>query len=145
MTLEILAREGTRAYPPRVSAFTQPFWQGLAEGIWQSTGCEDCGRATFPPKPICPHCWSSRMQWRPLPERGVLYSWTRVHAPPAVFADQAPYALGIVDLEGGLRIAVRLVEAGAGAETAWTPGMAMRVVALRYADGPLFAATHERG
>ena len=31
-TLESIAVARTRAYPPRVSAFTQTFWEGLREG-----------------------------------------------------------------------------------------------------------------
>lgn len=137
MTLDIVDIAHPRAYPPRISAFTEPFWQGLTEGRWQSTRCTACARLTFPPKPVCPHCWSQDMQWDSLPDEGELYAWTRVHAPPAVFVDEAPYYLGIIDLDGGLRIAVRLLDPASGG---YRPGVRMRVVALRYADGPLFAA-----
>lgn len=136
-TLECIEIAQKRAYPPRVSAFTEPFWQGLAEGRWQTTRCTACSRFTFPPKPVCPHCWSKDMQWEAFPSTGELYSCTRVHAPPAVFADEAPYALGIIDLDCGLRIAARLLEPDADA---YAPGMRMQMVALRYQDGPLFAA-----
>ncbi|GAA5232352.1 Zn-ribbon domain-containing OB-fold protein [Verticiella sediminum] len=137
MTLDIIELAHARAYPPRVSEFTQPFWQGLAEGRWQTTRCTQCSRFTFPPKPICPHCWSKDMAWEAFATEGELYSWTRVHAPPAVFAGEAPYSLGIIDLDGGLRIAVRLLDPDSGT---YAPGMRMRMVALRYQDGPLFAA-----
>jgi uncharacterized OB-fold protein len=136
MTLPIVSVAGTRAYPPRVSAFTRVFWEGLARGDWQTTRCEACGKFTFPPKKICPHCWSDRMRWAELADRGILYSWTRVHAAPQAFVGETPYALGIVDLEGGLRIATRLVEVDG---IALVPGMAMRVVSLLYGDGPLMA------
>jgi uncharacterized OB-fold protein len=129
--------EGRRAYPPRVSAFTQPFWEGLAEGRWQTTGCEACGRHTFPPRPICPHCWSDHVQWVDLCAHGTLYSWTRIHAAPAVFAPEAPYAVGIVDLDTGIRLACRLLDT---VEARWTPGMKVEMVVLQYEDGPLFAA-----
>jgi uncharacterized OB-fold protein len=128
---------GRRAYPPRVSAFTQPFWQGLARGRWETTCCEACGRQTFPPRPICPHCWSDQVRWSPLSPRGTLYSWTRVHAAPAVFAPEAPYGLGIVDLDSGIRLACRLLDAPG---VRWTPGMAVEMAVLQYEDGPLFAA-----
>ena len=132
-----ISMPGRRAYPPRRSVFTQVFWDGLAEGRWQTTRCEDCGRQTFPPKPVCPHCWSAQVRWAPLDARGTLYSWTRVHAAPAVFTAEAPYAVGIVDLDCGIRLACRLVEAdGAG----FTPGMAVEMTVLVYEDGPLFAA-----
>ncbi|KQX95847.1 Zn-ribbon domain-containing OB-fold protein [Variovorax sp. Root473] len=137
MSLSHVDMETARAYPPRVSAFTQTFWNALGEGRWITTCCKGCGRSTFPPKPVCPHCWSPDVQWTELSTRGTLYSWTRVHAAPAVFGAEAPYAVGIVDLSDGVRLACRLVE---------TQGQPLRVdqpvemLVLRYSDGPLFAA-----
>jgi uncharacterized OB-fold protein len=136
-TLALIPVERERAYPPRVSAFTQPFWEGLRSGRWQTTCCEACGKATFPPKPVCPHCWSERMAWRPIPSRGTLYSWTRIHAAPKVFVAEAPYAVGVVDLDNGLRLATRLVERD-GRPLAC--GMPVELVVLQYTDGPLLAA-----
>lgn len=135
--LDCLPHAGARAYPPRHSAFTAVFWAALQQGIWQTTRCRTCGHATFPPKPVCPHCWSTDMQWAPLGKRGRLYSWTRIHAAPAVFMAEAPYAVGIVDLDDGLRLACRLVDTD---NTPWTPGRPVEMVVLSHEDGPLFAA-----
>ncbi|MFZ3120138.1 MAG: Zn-ribbon domain-containing OB-fold protein [Variovorax sp.] len=135
--LTIVPTRGRRAYPPRVSAFTQPFWEGLVQGKWQTTCCDACGRQTFPPRLACPHCWSDQVRWSPLSARGTLYSWTRIHAAPAVFAAESPYAVGIVDLDSGVRLACRLLEAG---PADWKPGMAVEMAVLQYEDGPLFAA-----
>lgn len=135
--LEIVPKTGTLSYPPRHSAFTQTFWQGLRAGQWQTSCCEDCNRQTFPPKPVCPHCWSTRVAWRPLGALGALYSWTRIHAAPSVFASEAPYAVGIVDLAEGVRLACRLVETE-GIDFA--PGQPVEMLVLLYEDGPLFAA-----
>jgi uncharacterized protein len=137
MTLESISVARARAYPPRVSAFTQPFWEGLRAGRWQSTCCEACGKSTFPPKPVCPHCWSDRMAWKDLAARGTLYSWTRIHSAPKVFVDEAPYAVCVVDLENGLRIATRLVDKP-GKE--FQCGMPVELVVLQYQDGPLLGS-----
>ena len=137
MTLESIPVARTRAYPPRVSAFTQPFWEGLRAGKWQSTCCEACGKSTFPPKPVCPHCWSDRMAWKDLPVRGTLYSWTRIHSAPKVFVDEAPYTVCVVDLDNGLRFATRLVEKP-GKD--FQCGMPVELVVLQYEDGPLLGS-----
>jgi hypothetical protein len=137
MTLESIDVARARAYPPRVSAFTQPFWEGLKAGRWQTTCCDACGKHTFPPKPVCPHCWSERMAWKDLAARGTLYSWTRIHSAPKVFVDEAPYAVCVVDLDGGLRIATRLVERE-GKE--FRCGMPVELVVLQYQDGPMLAS-----
>ena len=137
MTLPTLTIEAERAYPPRISGFTKDFWSALGEGRWQTTRCQSCGKQTFPPKPVCPHCWSTDVAWTDLSPRGILYSWTRIHAAPTVFSPEAPYACGIVDLESGIRLACRLVEREG---QPFAIGQAVEMLVLSYRDGPLFAA-----
>jgi uncharacterized OB-fold protein len=126
-----------RAYPPRVTAFTAAFWEALADGRVITTRCARCQEATFPPKPICPHCLHDQVSWIDVAPNGRLYSWTRVHAGPAVFEEELPYAVGVVDLDAGLRLALRLHGAPEGD---WRCGMPVRLVRLDYRDGPLLGA-----
>ena len=142
MTLEIIGVPRRRSYPPRVSAFTATFWEGLAHGRWMTTRCRACESRTFPPKVVCPRCWSQELEWTDMAVRGHLYSWTRIHAAPTAFAPEAPYAVGVVDLEDGLRLACRLIEPDDGAIAI---GMAMEIIVLQYEDGPLFAARKRHG
>ena len=132
-----ISREGKRAYPPRLSQFTEHFWNGLSQGYWQTSCCHRCELLTFPPKPICPHCWSTEVYWKALSPRGKLYSWTRIHAAPAFFADEAPYAVGVVDLDCGIRLACRLLDQP---DENLSIDMIMEIVVLQFEDGPLFAA-----
>jgi len=136
MKLAVQKMPGRRPFPPQESAFTARFWQALGEGELLATRCRECARLTFPPKPLCPHCWCREVEWAPLSGRGVIYSHTTVHAAPALFAQEAPYRLCIVDLDEGLRLAARLVDAGSGVGI----GARVEFVVLRYEDGPLFAA-----
>lgn len=135
MTLPIIDLNRPRSYPPRVSAFTRRFWAALQDGRFETTRCTDCERITFPPKPFCPHCWSKNLTWVPLRGRGRLYSQTVVHAAPAVFRAEAPYRVGIVDLDEGLRIATRIL-----CDVPPALDAPVEIVVLRYVDGPLFAA-----
>jgi uncharacterized OB-fold protein len=96
------------AYPPRVTEFTATFWNGLRESRFQTTKCLACEHLTFPPKPICPNCWSSAVQWIELRGTGVLRSYTEVCAAPSMFAAEAPYVLGLVDLDEGVRCLSRI-------------------------------------
>ncbi|NGP07789.1 Zn-ribbon domain-containing OB-fold protein [Rhodococcus sp. 14C212] len=96
------------AYPPRVTPFTEPFWNGLDEGVLRTSRCRGCSHMTFPPKPICPECWQSDLEWVDLSGRGTLYSYTEVSAAPATFADEAPYVLCLVDLDEGVRCLSRI-------------------------------------
>lgn len=137
MSLPQLPVDAARAYPPRVSEFTRTFWSALGEGRWITSCCASCKRKTFPPKPVCPHCWSADVSWSGLGTQGTLYSWTRIHAAPAVFDSEAPYAVGIVDLTEGVRLACRLVEREG---VPLRVGQPVEMLVLQYRDGPLFAA-----
>ncbi|MEV6059979.1 Zn-ribbon domain-containing OB-fold protein [Nocardia asteroides] len=86
-----------------------------------ATRCGQCATLTFPPLPACPSCWErDGLETQLLPERGVLHSFTIVHTPSTGIA--APYAVGLVDYEGGVRVCGRLrggddLEAGIPVET----------------------------
>lgn len=102
MSVETTAN--TLVYPPRMTEFTQIFWDGLPEGKLLTSKCIECEHLTFPPKPICPECWHQEVEWIELSGRGILRSFTEVSAAPQMFADDSPYTLCIVDLEEGVRV-----------------------------------------
>jgi uncharacterized OB-fold protein len=135
MTLPMAFVDRARSYPPRETEFTRRFWSALSERRFETTRCEDCTLPSFPPKPFCPHCWSRKIGWFALSGRGRLYSQTVIHAAPAAFRDEAPYRVGLVDLDEGLRIATRVM----GEPPPHIDG-AVEIVVLAYSDGPLFAA-----
>ncbi len=135
--LETIRVASERAYPPRVSGFTKPFWSALAQGRWTSTQCSACAHTTFPPKAVCPKCWSTKQDWVDLGSRGVLYAWTRIHAAPTIFSKEVPYNVCITDLECGIRLACKLLEVDGIAPRI---GMNVEIVRLQFDDGDLFAA-----
>jgi len=128
---------GARPFPPRVSAFTRPFWEALAQGRLITTRCTACGTLSFPPRNLCRECWSRNLEWVPLAPHGRLYSFTRVHVVPGAFSADAPYAIGIVDLADGVRLMCRMMGEVSAAHLDGPAQMAV----LRYDDGPLFGAT----
>ena len=134
--MRIVQRAGKRPFPPRVSAFTRPFWDGLGEGRLRTTACRQCGRLSFPPRLVCRSCWSEDMDWRDLQPHGVLYSFTRVHVVPRAFLADALYDIGIVDLADGVRLMCRLI----GEASQFVPDMPVEMVVPMYEDGPLFGA-----
>jgi uncharacterized OB-fold protein len=141
-TLPEMRMTGVRPFPPRVSAFTRPFWDALEAGTLRSTRCDDCALLGFPPRNLCRACWSRRVSWTDLASGGVLYSFTRVHVAPTAFRADAPYAIGLVDLDDGVRLMCRMV----GAVEAADIGGRIGLLVLRYEDGALFGArmTHSR-
>ncbi len=96
------------AYPPRITPFTKPFWDGLLEKRFMTTICEDCSHMTFPPKPVCPACWSQKVKWVELKGTGVLRSFTEISVAPLAFAKEVPYVVGLIDLDEGIRCLSRV-------------------------------------
>ena len=126
-----------RPYPPRVTSFTAKFWQSLQHGQLVTTRCGACNALTFPPKPVCPHCWADKQEWTTISPNGVLYSYTRIHAAPAQFSQALPYEVGIVDLKENLRVACRLVNTS---KETLRLDADVELVAIQYEDAPLLAA-----
>ena len=88
--------------PPTPTAESLPFWEGAARGELLLQHCTDCERWVFYPRAICPHCWSSALEWRRASGKGVVKSFTVVHKPghPA-WAVAAPYTVAVIELEEG--------------------------------------------
>jgi hypothetical protein len=98
--------------PPLADATTLPFWQAAAEHRLVVQRCTSCEHTRLPPAPICPECRSADSDWKEVPGRGELYTYTLVHRPVA--ADQElPYVVAVIALEdsGGVRILSNLIDA----------------------------------
>ena len=104
---------------------TQPFWDATREHRLLVKRCSGCGRAHFYPRPFCPYCWSSEVEWEEASGRATLYTWSVVHVndlPP--FPDRVPYVAAIADLEEGPRMMTNVVDCD---HDALEVGMALQV------------------
>jgi uncharacterized OB-fold protein len=137
--LKIVAMPGDRPLAPRVTRFTAKFWQALGEGRFLATRCGDCGRVSFPPKAHCPACLARDVHWLELSGRGRLYTASRIHVGPGRFAEELPYTVAVVDLDEGVRLVTRLLDA----PDVLPLDERIQLVVTNYADGPLFAAQLE--
>lgn len=70
--------------------------------------CVDCGAVIAPPSGSCYVCGSVNMEWTTVKGTGKLVSFTVIHIAPDEFQAEAPYYVGIVDLDEGTRITCRL-------------------------------------
>jgi uncharacterized OB-fold protein len=94
------------------NADSQPYWDAARAGKLAFKTCLSCGHRQFPPRQLCPVCWSDRFEWREHRGRGRVYSFAIVHrAPLADF--EVPYVLALVELEDGPRMMTNIVGAGA--------------------------------
>jgi uncharacterized protein len=97
-----------RAFPVP-DGVTQPFWDGVAEGVLRLQRCRACGRYVFYPRAVCPHCASVDLAWVDASGAGRVHSFTVVHRAPAEYRDEVPYVVALVDLDEGVRMMARLV------------------------------------
>jgi uncharacterized OB-fold protein len=96
----------------------KPAWQGLwgrdAGGAYLIGGrCQKCSGYTLGIREFCPHCSAQNtLQEDRIGRTGRLYSATVIHQGPSGF--KAPYRVGYVDIEGGVRIFAHIENGAAG-------------------------------
>ena len=84
------------------------FYEGLKENKLMVTRCTKCKKLYMPPRADCSKCKSSEMEWVELSGRGKLATYTAMETAPQTFEKDAPFIIGIVELEEGPRIMARL-------------------------------------
>ncbi|MFG2077889.1 Zn-ribbon domain-containing OB-fold protein [Nonomuraea maritima] len=94
---------------PKPTPETQPFWDGTAAGELRIQRCRACERHYFYPRPNCPRCGGDQVEWVRASGRATLYSYVINHRPAPGFADEAPYAIAVVELEEGVRMMTNIV------------------------------------
>jgi len=97
-------------YPLEESKTTEisQFFQNLKQGQLTTTKCKKCTRLLWPPRIVCPNCFSNEFEWVDLGSEGELYAFTEVRiGAPLGSVQDAPFCVGIVKI-GGLLISTRI-------------------------------------
>ena len=90
---------------------TSFYWDKCKEHELWVRRCNDCNKAYFYPRDLCPDCFSRNTDWIKCSGRGTLHAFGVVVRPPnRAWADDAPYVVAMVDLEEGCRMPTNLVE-----------------------------------
>lgn len=82
---------------------SQPFWDAAQQGRFLVKSCQDCRKAHWYPRPICPFCMSERTLWQDSPGTGVIYTFS------AMLRAAPPYVLAFVTLDEGPTLLTNLV------------------------------------
>lgn len=85
---------------PVMGMYDAPMWQSIRDGAMKLQHCEPCGATLYPPAPVCPHCLSDRLEWKPVSGRGKVLSWVVFHK-SYLDAYPAPYNVIAVRLDEG--------------------------------------------
>ena len=98
-------------FAPRISADTKMFWEGCKEHKLEIQRCKKCGKLRWPAAFLCPDCLSSETEMQEMSGDGTLYSYVTFQKAfhPSV-QDKLPYTVGVIELEGGVRIISNIVD-----------------------------------
>jgi uncharacterized protein len=89
---------------PVATDVSAEFWRQAQAGRLVAQFCTRCNRFQHYPKPVCGLCWASELEWRSLTGMGTVYTFTIVHRGPSKEFSDTPYAVGLVDLDEGIRM-----------------------------------------
>ncbi len=95
---------GIKAMSEQAPFTIEQFYKQILQGKLMGGKCKKCGKVHLPPRPLCDNCFSKEFEWVELPQKGKLLTYTVIHVAPTQFQGMAPYAVGIVQLENGLKI-----------------------------------------
>ena len=107
------------------------YWQSAADGKLVLQRCLTCDAFQFYPRALCVVC-AGETEWVDASGRGTLYTFTVIRQNrSAAFAGLSPYAVGIIELEEGVRMMSNIVDCDVDRLEV---GMALEVVLLKAAD-----------
>ena len=87
------------------------YWREIPQRYrLEANKCETCDTKFFPPRLLCPQCKKRDLVPAQLAEKGKIITYTIIRVPPHQFADQAPYAVGIVELDDGVMLTAQIVD-----------------------------------
>ena len=107
-----MARRDTyqRLLPP-MRGLAHDFYSYCKQQELRFQKCSRCERWRHVPREMCPDCGCFDYEWAKSSGRGQVFSWATTDQPMLPqFADAVPYAIAIVELEEGVRIATWVVD-----------------------------------
>lgn len=94
---------------PSISQDTSFFWESAARSELLIQKCSSCGTLRHPPRPGCAACGS--LEWETIQSSGLgtVYSYVIYHHPPLP-GFEPPFAVGLIELEEGVRMLSNIVD-----------------------------------
>jgi uncharacterized OB-fold protein len=87
------------------------YWREIPQRYRMEAGkCKACSFIAFPPRIVCPECGTRDFVTTKLADGGKILTYTIIRVPPQPFEDQAPYAVGIAELDDGVKLTAQVVD-----------------------------------
>ena len=72
--------------------------------------CTKCGATYFPRRNVCRKCGSRTLEEQKIGEKGRLVSYTVIRQAPRGFEGDTPYAVGLVEMDNGVKVISQIVD-----------------------------------
>ncbi|MFH1502141.1 MAG: Zn-ribbon domain-containing OB-fold protein [Candidatus Eisenbacteria bacterium] len=87
------------------------YWREIPQRYrLEAAKCSSCGKEFFPPRIVCNGCGGQDFEQTTLPDTGKLVTYTVIRIAPSDLVDQAPYAIGIAELDNGVRMTAQVAD-----------------------------------
>jgi uncharacterized OB-fold protein len=86
---------------------TQEFWDGTKRRELLVQKCNN-GHLRYPPRPICPECFSQESKWEKMSGKGEVYTFIIVRVSPRPDWE-VPYVLAVIKLNEGPRMVSNVI------------------------------------
>ena len=87
------------------------YWREMPHRYRLEAGkCTKCGKVFFPKRLVCSECKNHEFETVRLSRDGKLITYTVIHVAPSQFADQIPYAIGVVELNDDVRLLCQVAD-----------------------------------
>ena len=93
-----------------------PFYENLKQGRFTTTKCKDCSKVAFPPRVICPACYSDNLEYTDLPKKGKVIIFTEeVKGVPLGYDSPLIHAVIDLGVDPFRRMISKIINCPAGA------------------------------
>jgi uncharacterized protein len=77
---------------------------------YEAAVCKKCGKWFFPPRLICDACKHREFETKIMRRTGTILTHTVIHTGPKPYADSAPFACAVVEMDDGPRITTQFAD-----------------------------------
>ena len=76
----------------------------------EAARCKKCGKVSYPPRLVCNKCHGREFEHFNMKRTGKVVTHTVIRTPSDEFSGEAPFAVGIVEMDDGARLTTQIVD-----------------------------------
>ena len=76
----------------------------------EAAKCDKCGKVFYPPRLVCNKCQARNFTRFEMKRTGKVATYTVIRTPSDEFSGEAPFAVGLIDMDDGARLTVQIAD-----------------------------------